>query len=105
MKRFLIPFIMAAAMFTPTFAQEDNCFTPQEVEEAFHQIAAESGDTISLVHSVEAPDNSSFQFWYKGGETVLAILFNTDQCAEIFYEMTLDEFKSLTGLVLVDAYI
>lgn len=87
---------------TPTTppAVEDVCLTPEKVLEAFGKIAEETNDKLELVHQKEFPDGSSVLVYWNGGSTVMAIIFNNDGCFDVMQELTLSDFRDITGIVL-----
>ncbi len=112
MKKFLTSLLLAATLLIPTAsfsneppavsppAVEQTCETPETVIAAFGSIATETGDNLELVHQKEFDDGSSVLVFWKGGDTVLAVIFDTKGCFDAAEELTLAEFRDITGIVL-----
>jgi len=81
-------------------AVEQVCQTPEMVLAAFGSIADQTGDRLELVHENSFEDGSSVLVFWKGGETVLAIIFGNDGCFLNAEELTVIEFRDITGIVL-----
>lgn len=98
-KKLIAVAMLSLAMAFPV-AANTNCMTQDQVIQGFVQIAKEAGDNLKLVYTKTFEDNSVAQFWYKGGDNVLAITFDTDGCASTSTVLTLAEFRDITGVVL-----